>query len=119
MLASTLPAVVPPALPAPVEFSLGDFVSTFGESLLDAVREQNPPVYNGQPHPGRDRVMDGLSRRPFDPQREVVQACTALLIDADDPACKHRDRDRQTDRLRHRSISSCSDHGFVRPHASL
>ena len=86
MLASTLPAVVPPALPAPVEFSLGDFVSTFGDSLLNAVREQNPPIYNGQPHPGRDRVMDGLLRRPFDPQREVVQACTSLLIDAADPA---------------------------------
>lgn len=86
MLASTLPAVVPPALPAPVEFSLGDFVSTFGDSLLNAVREQNPPIYNGPPHPGRDRVMDGLLRRPFDPQREVVQACTALLIDAADPA---------------------------------
>lgn len=80
------PAAVSTTLPAPVEISLGDFVSTFGESLLDAVREQNPPIYDGRPHPGRDRVLDGLARRPFEPQRDVVQACAALMIDADDPS---------------------------------
>ena len=79
-----LQPVAQPRLPAPVEFALGDFVSTFGESLLGAVREQNPPIYNGEANPARDRVMSGLLRQPFPAQREVVQAVAALLCDADD-----------------------------------
>ena len=78
-----LQSVAQPRLPAPVEFALGDFVSTFGESLLGAVREQNPPIYNGEANPARDRVMSGLLRQPFPAQREVVQAVAALLCDAD------------------------------------
>ena len=81
---ATLPAAH--ALPIPAEFSLGDFVATFGESLLDAVRTQNPPVYDGKPSAARNAVMDALLRKPFPAQREVVQAVTALLCDAGDPA---------------------------------
>ncbi len=74
------------ALPHPAEFSLGDFVATFGDSLLDAVRSQNPPVYDGNPSAARGAVMDALLRKPFPAQREVVQAVTALLCDAGEPA---------------------------------
>lgn len=50
------------------------FIEEFGASLLDAVREQNPPVYRGMANPRRELVMDGLLRSPFGAQREVVQA---------------------------------------------
>jgi hypothetical protein len=65
---------------------LTDFIEEFGASLLDAVREQNPPVYRGEANPARDAVMDGLLRKPFVPQRELVHAVTRLLVDEDDPA---------------------------------
>lgn len=74
-----------PALPAPTAIALGEFVSMFGDSLLEAVRQQNPPIYT-IPDSRRDQVIDSLTRRPFDAQREVVQACAALLVDADEPA---------------------------------
>ncbi|WP_420712402.1 SNF2-related protein [Niveibacterium sp. 24ML] len=74
------------ALPAPATFALPQFVSTFSDSLIAAVREQNPPVYEGQCHPARDRVLDGLKRKPFDAQRNTVQAVSALLVDANEPA---------------------------------
>lgn len=62
------------------------FIEAFGTSLLDAVREQNPPVYCGDVDPTREAVMDGLLRNPFGAQREVVQAVTRLLVDEGEPA---------------------------------
>ncbi len=67
-------------------FSLQQFIAEFGDGLLDAVREQNPPVYDGELNPRRDAVMDALSRKPFQAQREVVQAVTKLLVDEAQPA---------------------------------
>ena len=81
-----LQSAAPLRLPVPTELALGDFVSTFGESLLGAVREQNPPIYNGEAHPARERVMSGLLRQPFPAQRDVVQAVAALLCEANDPS---------------------------------
>lgn len=60
---------------------LSQFVTEFGDDLLTAVSHQNPPVYNGTPNTYRERVMDGLKRKPFDAQRDVVQAVTRLLVD--------------------------------------
>ncbi len=60
---------------------LTQFIADFGDDLLNAVSRQNPPVYDGIPSTHRDAVMDGLSRRPFPAQREVVQAVARLLID--------------------------------------
>ena len=65
---------------------LSAFIDEFGASLLDAVREQNPPVYQGVPDPSREAVMDGLLRKPFPAQRDVVQAVTRLLVDEGEPA---------------------------------
>ncbi len=62
------------------------FIEEFGASLLDAVREQNPPVYRGEANPTRDAVMDGLLRKPFEAQRELVHAVTRLLVDENEPA---------------------------------
>ncbi|WP_039960458.1 DEAD/DEAH box helicase [endosymbiont of Riftia pachyptila] len=60
---------------------LSQFVSDFGDGLLEAVTRQNPPVYDGTPDPRRDAVMEVLKRKPFPAQRAVVQAVTRLLVD--------------------------------------
>jgi superfamily II DNA or RNA helicase len=65
---------------------LSRFVADFGDGLMQAVSRQNPPVYDGRPNPGRDVVMESLKRTPFPAQREVVQAVTTLLVDADEDA---------------------------------
>ncbi len=66
--------------------SLTDFIEQFGDGLLEAVRKQNPPVYDGTPSAARDAVMDALKRKPFQAQRDVVQAVTRLMIEHGDPA---------------------------------
>lgn len=65
---------------------LSEFVADFGDGLMQAVAVQNPPVYDGNPDPRREQVMDGLNRQPFQAQREVVQAVTKLLVEADEDA---------------------------------
>ena len=65
---------------------LTEFIRDFGEGLLDAVQQQNPPIYDGQPDPLRDQVMDGLIREPFPAQREAVQAICRLLLDEGEKA---------------------------------
>ena len=66
--------------------SLSQFVADFGDGLMQAVSQQNPPVYDGNPDWARDAVMDGLKRTPFPVQRDVVQAVTRLLLDAGEDA---------------------------------
>ena len=65
---------------------LSDFVADFGDGLLEAVSRLNPPIYDGIHSPSREAVMQLLNRQPFPAQREVVQAVTRLLVDADQPA---------------------------------
>ncbi len=65
---------------------LSEFVAQFHGDLLNAVREQNPPVYDGVPSPARNALLDGLSRPPFEAQREVVHAMSALLFDRGESA---------------------------------
>jgi SNF2 family DNA or RNA helicase len=65
---------------------LAQFVADFGDSLLGAVQQQNPPIYRGEISIGRRKVMDGLTRQPFEAQRDVVQAITRLLVDENQPA---------------------------------
>ena len=61
---------------------LTEFVNDFGDSLVDAVNQQNPPVFQvGNTHPYRDLAMDGLLRTPFDSQRNAVHAISSLLFD--------------------------------------
>lgn len=65
---------------------LGQFISEFGNGLLSAVQAQNPPIYDGINKPEWSRVMNALSRKPFDAQQNVVQAVCRLLIDHNKPA---------------------------------
>ena len=65
---------------------LSAFIKDFGTGLLDAVQQQNPPIYDGYPDPRREASMDALLRNPFEPQRVVVQAVTRLLVDENQPA---------------------------------
>ncbi len=70
----------------PEVIALSQFIADFGDGLLDAVREQNPPLYDGTVDPRREAVMVGLLRRPFPAQRAVVQAVSRLLVDEGLPA---------------------------------
>ena len=65
---------------------LTQFIADFGGGLLDAVRRQNPPIYDGDADPSRNAVMESLSRKPFPAQREAVQAVTRLMLDESQPA---------------------------------
>lgn len=65
---------------------LAQFITDFGDGLLDAVREQNPPLFDGDVEPPREAAMDRLLRKPFPAQRSVVQAVSRLLIDEGQPA---------------------------------
>ncbi|AFT86009.1 SNF2-related protein [Paraburkholderia phenoliruptrix] len=59
--------------------ALPDFISNFGAGLLNAVRQQNPSIYDGQRPQQWDALLDALSRQPFPAQREVIHAVTTLL----------------------------------------
>jgi hypothetical protein len=65
---------------------IAEFITHFRASLLDAVRVQNPPVYDGRPDPQRDALLDRLLRSPFAEQRCVIQAVTRHLLDAGQPS---------------------------------
>ena len=65
---------------------LAQFIAEFGDGLLDAVREQNPPLFTGDVDLAREAAMDQLLRKPFPAQRAVVQAVSRLLIDENQPA---------------------------------
>ncbi len=65
---------------------LQTFIEQFGSGLLDAVQQQNPPVYAGVQDPAWNAVLDRLLRRPFEAQREAVHAITQLLMTAGQPA---------------------------------
>ncbi len=73
------------SLPAST-IALSDFIRDFGDGLLDAVQQQNPPLYDGQANLARTRVMENLKRIPFPAQAEAVQALACLLVDANQPA---------------------------------
>ena len=82
--ASTLESNHPTGDPASIP--LAEFVNDFGDSLLEAVSKQNPPVFDGELDPEREAIMDGFKRSPFVPQRAAVQAITCLLADAGERA---------------------------------
>lgn len=73
--------------PQPNVISLHDFIREFGSDLLTAVERDNPPVYlNDSPSLNRQRVLQGLLRKPFDAQADAVQALAALLFDQNEKA---------------------------------
>src|SRR5512139_2330857 len=57
---------------------LSDFIHEFGEGLLSAVQQQNPPIYDGVPNSRHAILMEALLRKPFPPQQDAVQAVTRL-----------------------------------------
>ncbi|ELW2864702.1 hypothetical protein QMI71_002999 [Salmonella enterica] len=77
---------LPTTTPAPAVLSLNAFIDEFGDSLLDSLNQSHPPVYDGTPDAKRQTVMDGLIRKPFAAQAEVVQAVAKLLIDRNEHA---------------------------------
>jgi hypothetical protein len=75
-----------PTESSPLTWSLQDFVTEFGEELLDSLNSTNPPVYTGQTRPERVQVLDGLKRRLFPAQADVVHAVTELLVNRNEHA---------------------------------
>lgn len=65
---------------------LSDFVEEFGDELLAALNQANPPVFDGQPRQEREQVLAGLSRTLFPAQARTVHAVTELLINRGEPA---------------------------------
>lgn len=65
---------------------IASFITEYRDSLLAAVREQNPPVYDGTPDPLREQLLDRLLRSPFREQRSVIQAAARHLVDAGQPS---------------------------------
>ncbi|UAY97103.1 DEAD/DEAH box helicase family protein [Dickeya dadantii] len=63
-----------------LSISLQDFVSEFGDELLDSLNRANPPVYNGVPRANRQRILANLKRQLFPAQAEVVHAAAELLV---------------------------------------
>lgn len=81
---TTEPAMQGALLDAPsseLTISLQDFVSEFGDELLDSLNSANPPVYIGQPRAHRQIILDNLKRKLFGAQADVVHAVTELLVD--------------------------------------
>ena len=66
---------------SPLDISLQDFVSEFGDELLDSLNRANPPVYTGQARAHRQAILAGLKRQLFPAQADVVHAVTELLVD--------------------------------------
>ena len=63
-----------------LSLTLQDFVTEFGDELLDSLNRANPPVYDGVPRPSRQLVLAGLKRKLFSAQAEIVHAAAELLI---------------------------------------
>ncbi|MBY6286911.1 DEAD/DEAH box helicase family protein [Neisseria subflava] len=87
---STEAAVLPEESPEPElpdsDMPLTQFLAEFGDSLFNAVTEQNQPVYQGQTYPHLEKVLDNLERPLFAAQREVVRAVLQQLVVEDKPA---------------------------------
>jgi superfamily II DNA or RNA helicase len=67
-------------------WSLSEFVSEFGDELLESLNRTNPPVYTGQVRSNRQKVLAGLKRQLFPAQAEVVHAATEVLVNRDERA---------------------------------
>jgi len=65
---------------ASLTLSLQDFVTEFGDELLDSLNRANPPVYTGVPRAQRQIVLASLKRRLFPAQAEIVHAAAELLV---------------------------------------
>ncbi|MCE4552745.1 DEAD/DEAH box helicase family protein, partial [Xanthomonas hortorum pv. vitians] len=69
-----------------LSLSLQDFVTEFGDELLNSLNQANPPVYSGSPRTNRQLVLLGLKRKLFPAQAEVVHAAAELLANHDERA---------------------------------
>ena len=84
--AAVLPEESPETELSDSDIPLTQFLAEFGDSLFNAVTEQNQPVYQGQTYPLLEKVLDNLERPLFAAQREVVRAVLQQLVVEDKPA---------------------------------
>ena len=67
--------------------NLNQFLTEFGDGLMDAVSRLNPPVYDGSnDNVAWNRIMAGLKRQPFEAQRQRIQAVCKLLAEQNEQA---------------------------------
>lgn len=84
--AAVLPEESPETELPDSDMALTQFLAEFGDSLFNAVTEQNQPVYQGQTYSHLEEVLDNLERPLFAAQREVVRAVLQQLVVEDKPA---------------------------------
>lgn len=70
----------PDAESAALSMSLSDFVTEFGDELLESLNAANPPVYTGMVRVHREQVLATLKRKLFPAQAEIVHAVTEVLV---------------------------------------
>jgi SNF2 family DNA or RNA helicase len=59
---------------------IAEFIRDFRSGLIEAVRVQNPPVYDEHPDAHYEDLLEQLLRSPFEAQRAVIQAVTRRLV---------------------------------------
>ncbi|PQA85890.1 SNF2-related protein [Hyphococcus luteus] len=74
-----------PSVETEAAYPLAAFLDDFGDSLLEAVSDQHPPIYEA-PCPRRANVLENLARSPYPEQADCVQALLALLQDQGEKA---------------------------------
>ncbi len=58
---------------------LDTFLQEYRGDLLQAVKVQNPPIYQGVPCQLRTSIMENMKRKPFAAQQVAVQAISQIL----------------------------------------
>lgn len=69
--------------------TLNQFILQYGDGLLNTIKNNIPPLYDGNNINDslRNGWLNSLKRKPFDAQRRTVLAASSLLIDEDEKAC--------------------------------
>ena len=68
------------AAASPLTLSLQDFVSEFGDELLDSLNRANPPVYTGQVRVHRQLILAALKRKLFQVEFLSTLGNQALVV---------------------------------------
>lgn len=64
----------------PTVINIQDFVSEFGDVLLESLNQSNPPVYQGVVRPERQVIVESLKRKLYEAQKRKVYEITELLV---------------------------------------
>lgn len=71
------------AAASPLTLSLQDFVSEFGDELLDSLNRANPPVYTGQVRVHRQLILAAIVNGEMGCGKTTVGIATAAVLNAE------------------------------------